>query len=151
KLDALTKRLQAEQRRRLSENKLAYYQPYPKQIEFHNAGATYRERLLCAGNQLGKTTAGGFELAMHVTGRYPDWWGNGKRFDRPITAWACGTTGETTRDTVQRILVGRPDARGTGSNPQGMLGRTRSGSWRCRSPRHHQGQTHQRRDLDNRS
>ena len=46
KLDALTKRLQAEQRRRLSENKLAYYQPYPKQIEFHNAGATHRERLL---------------------------------------------------------------------------------------------------------
>src|SRR5262249_12020306 len=79
--------------------------------------ATQREGVLCPGNQLGKTTAGGFELAMHVTGRYPAWF-EGKRFGRPITAWACGTTGETTRDTVQRILVGRPDARGTGAIPK---------------------------------
>jgi phage terminase large subunit-like protein len=121
KVDVLTKRLLAEQQRRLVENKLAHYKPYPRQIDFHNAGATHRERLLCAGNQLGKTTAGGLELAMHATGRYPDWW-QGKRFDRPITAWACGTTGETTRDTVQRILVGRPDTRGTGAIPKECLG-----------------------------
>src|SRR5262249_51564679 len=121
KLDALTRRLLAEQQRRLVENKLQHYRPYPQQVDFHNAGATHRERLLCAGNQLGKTTAGGFELAMHATGRYPYWW-QGKGFDRPITAWACGTTGETTRDTVQRILVGRPDARGTGAIPKECLG-----------------------------
>src|SRR5262249_23339626 len=88
-VDVLTKRLLAEQQRRLVENKLAHYKPSPRQLGFHAAGATHRERLLCAGNQLGKTTAGGFELAMHATGRYPDWW-QGKRFDRPITAWACG-------------------------------------------------------------
>src|SRR5262245_10705883 len=76
----------AERNRRLNEDKLRYYRPYPKQREFHAAGATSRERLLMAGNQLGKTLAGGFEAAMHATGRYPDWW-QGKRFDRPVNAW----------------------------------------------------------------
>ena len=28
------------------------------------------------------TLAGGFEAAIHATGRYPDWW-KGKRFDKP--------------------------------------------------------------------
>ena len=43
--------------RRRTENKLAYYRPYPKQREFHAAGANHRERLLMAGNQTGKTLA----------------------------------------------------------------------------------------------
>jgi hypothetical protein len=56
------------------------YRPYAKQREFHAAGASARARLLMAGNQLGKTIAGGFEAAMHATGRYPGWW-QGRRFD----------------------------------------------------------------------
>ena len=74
--------LQSEKQRRLTEDRLKYYKPYPKQLEFHAAGAAHRERLLMAGNQLGKTLAGGFEAAMHATGRYPEWWA-GKRFERP--------------------------------------------------------------------
>jgi hypothetical protein len=46
------------------------------------------------------------ECAMHATGRYPDWW-KGRCFDKPTIGWGAGTTNETTRDTVQRILVGR--------------------------------------------
>ena len=88
-------------------NKLARYDPYPKQRDFHAAGAHYRERLLEAGNQTGKTFAGGAEVAMHMTGRYPDWW-EGRRFDRPTTWLAGSETGELTRDGVQRILVGDP-------------------------------------------
>jgi len=80
KLDLLTKRLLAEQERRINENRLGHYNPYAKQAEFHAAGLKHRERLLMAGNQLGKTIAGGFEIAMHATGRYPDWW-KGRRFD----------------------------------------------------------------------
>ncbi len=113
--------LRQEKARRLTENRLAYYKPYPKQLEFHAAGATVRERLLCAANQSGKTLAGGFEVAMHATGRYPDWW-QGKRFDRPIVAWACGVTSEVVRDTVQRVLIGRPGTEGTGSIPKDCLG-----------------------------
>jgi phage terminase large subunit-like protein len=73
-----------------------------------------------AGNQLGKTLAGGFEVAIHATGRYPDWW-TGKRFDRPTVGWACGVTGEVVRDTVQKVLVGRPGQQGTGAIPKDAI------------------------------
>ena len=63
-----------------------------------------------AGNQLGKTKAGASEAAMHLTGRYPDWW-QGHRFDRGGPAWAAGVTGVSTRDNPQRYLLGRPGAR----------------------------------------
>lgn len=38
----------------LGKRKLDMYRPYKRQQEFHKAGKTYRERLLRAGNQLGK-------------------------------------------------------------------------------------------------
>lgn len=69
-----------------------------------------------AGNQLGKTIAGGFEAAMHATGKYPEWW-IGKRFDKPTVGWASGVTGESTRDNPQRILLGRMGQLGTGAIP----------------------------------
>lgn len=73
-----------------------------------------------AGNQLGKTWAGGNEAAIHATGLYPEWWA-GKRFDRQTVGWAAGVTGESTRDTVQRILLGRPGEFGTGAIPKDKL------------------------------
>lgn len=79
---------------------------YDKHMAFMAAGAKYRQRLFMAGNRVGKTEgAGGYELALHLTGRYPDWW-KGRRFDRPITAWAAGDTRETTRDILQKKIVG---------------------------------------------
>src|SRR5215213_2897861 len=112
--------LKKEKSRRPVENRLAYYQPYPKQARFHAAGAASRERLLMAGNQLGKTLAGGFEAAMHMTGRYPDWW-QGKRFDRPVVGWVCGRSGEDMRDGMQRILLGRAGQIGSGSIPKDAI------------------------------
>lgn len=53
------------------------------------------------------TLAGAAEAAMHLTGRYPDWW-DGKRFDKPIVALAGSESYELTRDGVQRLLVGPP-------------------------------------------
>jgi hypothetical protein len=73
-----------------------------------------------AGNQLGKTLAGAMESAMHATGRYPDWW-QGRRFDKPTVSWVAGTTGETVRDTVQRMLIGRPGAEGTAAIPKDAI------------------------------
>jgi phage terminase large subunit-like protein len=119
-LQKLTARLEKEAQRRVEENALQHYKPYIKQLDFHIAGATYRERLLMAGNQLGKTLAGGFEVAMHASGRYPAWW-QGRCFDRPTNSWVAGITGETVRDTVQRILVGREGAQGTGAIPKDAL------------------------------
>jgi phage terminase large subunit-like protein len=60
-----------------------------------------------AGNQLGKTYSGAAEAAFHLTGRYPDWW-QGRRWHRPVRAWAGSETWDVTRDGVQRILVGEP-------------------------------------------
>jgi len=53
------------------------------------------------------TMGGGYELSCHLTGEYPDWW-VGRRFNRPIRAWAAGKTSETTRDIVQTALLGPP-------------------------------------------
>lgn len=44
-------------------------------------------------------------MTCHLTGIYPHWW-EGKRFDRPIRAWAAGKTNETTRNIVMRKLLG---------------------------------------------
>src|SRR5690348_2682415 len=90
------------------------YSPYPRQSEFHAAGLTHRERLFLAGNQLGKTLAGAFEEAVHATGKYPQWW-TGRRFDGPTNSWVAGVTGESTRDTVQRALMGRHITGGGGA------------------------------------
>ena len=106
--------------KRAAENRLSTYRPYLKQRTFHDAGARFRERLLMAGNQLGKTWAGGFETAMHLTGRYPDDW-RGKTFPGEIVGWAAGVTSEVTRDTVQRVLMGRANAIGTGTIPKDAI------------------------------
>ena len=76
-----------------------------------------------AGNQLGKTVAGSMEWAMHLTGIYPDWW-EGRRFDLPVRLWAAGETRTSTRDTIQKLLVGEPEREeewGTGSIPGDTL------------------------------
>jgi len=109
-----------EKKRRKEGNKLRDYLPYAKQAEFHAKGLTDRERLLMAGNQLGKTWSAGFETAMHLTGRYPDWW-KGRTWDRAVAGWAAGVTGEVTRDSVQRVLCGRINALGTGAIPRDAI------------------------------
>lgn len=100
--------------------KLDFYEPYPKQMEFHNYGKTKRERLLIAGNQLGKTEAGAAEASFHLTGDYPEWW-DGRRWDRPVKGWAIGETSLLTRDVSQKKLLGPPgivDMVGTGYIPK---------------------------------
>jgi phage terminase large subunit-like protein len=116
--------VEAEITRRHTENRLAYYKPYAKQKEFHDAGKTARERLFMAANRVGKSLCGAAEMAMHLTGAYPSWW-DGRRFDRPIRAWAAGVTGETVRDVVQEKLIGPPMRKsdwGTGFIPKHCLG-----------------------------
>lgn len=119
----LLRMLEKEAQRRRDTNRLKHYQPYGKQREFHAAGKYHHERLFMAGNQLGKTWAGGFETAMHLTGRYPDWW-EGQTFDKPPIIWASGVTGESTRDNPQRVLVGNPPKQedwGSGTIPKDCL------------------------------
>jgi len=105
-------------------NRMADYSPYEYQKKFHNTVA--QQRLLMAGNRIGKSFSGAMEMAYHLTGLYPDWW-EGKKFTRPIRAWAGGASNETTRDICQKELVGQPDdptAKGTGSIPLKLIGDT---------------------------
>lgn len=108
--------------RRRARRRLYRYLPYPKQYEFHAAGATFRERLDMAGNRLGKTLCAGFESAMHATGWYPDWW-PGRRFDKPPLVWTGAETNELSKNVTQAVLLGttetdmrHPDM-GTGAIP----------------------------------
>ena len=107
---------------RKDHNKLKYYKPYEYQEKYHNAIAS--QKLLMAGNRIGKSFCGAAELAFHLTGLYPDWW-KGRRWDRPIRAWAGGASNETTRDICQKELFGQPDdpySRGTGAIPLKLIG-----------------------------
>lgn len=97
---------------------------YPKHLQFFEAGATRRERAFIAANRVGKSEGvGGYETVLHLTGRYPAWW-NGRRFNGPIQAWAAGDTAKTTRDIIQRILLGPVGEYGTCLIPADSLLRT---------------------------
>jgi phage terminase large subunit-like protein len=106
----------------LDENKLVRYAPYAKQRDFHAAGASVdvRERLLMAGNQLGKTYSAAYEAAMHLTGKYPADW-PGAIFNDPVVGWGASLTSQSTRDTVQRLLLGQPGSWGTGAIPKSSI------------------------------
>ena len=54
---------------------------------------------------------GGYETALHLTGRYPAWW-IGHRMNRPISCWAAGKSNEATRDIIQAKLFGKVAWRG---------------------------------------
>ena len=102
---------------------------YIKHLEFWRAGAVHDERAFVAGNRTGKTTCVSYEDVLHLTGDYPEWW-EGRRFDRPITCWACGTDAKAVREKLQPALIGPAEARGTGIIPRDRLLRTfaRSGT-----------------------
>ena len=117
---AAMKRVSDALAKRKAQNALKLYVPYPKQSDFHAAGKTHRERLLMAGNQLGKTMSAGAEMAMHASGRYPDWW-RGYVFDKGMPFWCAGVTGESTRDNPQRILYGPLGQAGTGMLPKDSI------------------------------
>lgn len=119
-------KLLEEKQRRQSRRKLQTYFPeegplrrelYAKHCEFFAAGASHRERLMLAANRVGKTEGvGGYEMTCHLTGQYPPWW-VGRRFSKPIKAWAAGDTSKTVREILQQKLLGPVGAWGTGLIP----------------------------------
>jgi len=118
-LDTLHRTLKLAKERKTFE-KWRYFIPVPKQEEFLFAGKDYQERLLMAGNRLGKTECAAYEISRHLTGEYPDWW-KGRTFDKPVRVWAAGTSGQMVRDTAQEKLCGPPgqsEAFGTGFIPK---------------------------------
>src|ERR1700676_3248186 len=121
-----------ELKRRSTRRKVETYYPevgplardkYPRHMEFFSAGTIHRERLMLAANRVGKTEGvGGYEMALHLTGQYRVWW-KGRKFDKPIKAWACGDTGKTVREILQYKLLGPVGAWGTGLIPGDSIAR----------------------------
>lgn len=69
----------------------------------------------------GKTLSAAAEVSYHATGDYPEWW-KGKRFDRGILIWTGSPTNETSRDIVQKeLLGGLGEELGTGWIPKARL------------------------------
>jgi len=117
-------------------NKLALYYPYghertldipdwsgkPWQLDFHNAGKDNQERMVMAANRVGKTEASSYEDSYHLTGLYPEWW-EGRRFDKPILLWCGSPTNETSRDILQKKLIGgtTKESLGTGTIPKSLI------------------------------
>ena len=68
--------------------KLLYYEPHPKQLEFHKSLAP--TRAIFGGNRSGKTYAGGMEFLFHVTGQYPAWYPKEARLQGPVIGRIVG-------------------------------------------------------------
>lgn len=113
--------LLVEAQKQLRIRKLYRYKPYPWQQEFHDAGSTNQERMLMAANRVGKTQSAGAEVAMHLTGEYPEWW-KGRKFDEPVLVWVGSVTNEASRDICQKeLLGGTGEDMGTGWLPKHLI------------------------------
>ena len=98
---ALLKKLERSQKY----NKLHYFTPYPFQSAFYAKGKENQVRGLIAANRVGKTFSAAMEIAMHLTGRYPEWW-PGRVFKKPIKVVAAGVTSAQVRDVLQKEFLG---------------------------------------------
>jgi len=104
-------------------NQLQYFRPFDHQRKFFQT-QTDRRGILAA-NRVGKTVSTCYETAMHLTGRYPDWW-QGRRFDRPVTVMVAGEGWSQVALVLQNELLGSPDVKltqqiGTGAVPRDCI------------------------------
>lgn len=96
---------------------------YQKHTDFFALGAEKKYRLFFGPNGCGKSEGcGAYETTCHLTGLYPEWW-VGKRYNRPIQAWAAGDTSKTLRESLQPKLFGTTGMQGTGIIPGDLIGK----------------------------
>lgn len=116
----------------IRENKILFMFPetgpfardkYKKHMLFFEAGKHFKERALLGGNQVGKSTAGAYETALHLTGQYPPFW-NGYRFEKAINCLVAGDTNKKVVDIMQNALLGDIVDMGTGMIPKNCIGKT---------------------------
>ena len=111
--------------------RIADYEPYPFQLEFHHKdgyktpGVPAIQPAIIAANKIGKTWCAAAEVSFHTTGKYPDWW-KGRRINGPNTGVVAGESNDTTRDVPQAELVGPPKIEsewGTAAIPKDFIGK----------------------------
>ena len=87
-----------ELERRKREDKLRYYRPHKKQMEFHRCPK--RNRWALGGNRTGKTEVGAAEAVWWARGTHPF-----RRIDKPVDGWVVSLTNEVQRDVAQRKVL----------------------------------------------
>lgn len=107
-------------------NRIEYFKPFDYQRKFMAAGKSHNIRYLRAGNRCGKTYGAASEFAMHLTGRYPDWWEGRVVPNGGHTYWAVGVTLDSVRRVLQKELLGTENAKvtdeiGTGTIPRDAI------------------------------
>lgn len=100
-------KLEHEKLNFMKENKakLFFKKGYDWQHKFWRDGKYNKQRLVLAGNQVGKTSLTCAETNYHLTQDYPDGW-EGYRFNHPINCWALGGTAEQIKRVLQNRLLG---------------------------------------------
>ena len=107
-------------------NQLKYFRPFPHQIKFFETGGSDRRGILAA-NRIGKTVSTCYEVAMHLTGRYPTWWPKrAKQFNKPVTVMVAGEGWDQVARVLQNELLGTQDVKiqdaiGTGAIPRDCI------------------------------
>jgi len=129
--------LYLEYERRRKYNKLAFAYPekgtddfspggtwsrhlYVDQLDFFRAGAKYKQRLSSSSNRSGKTYSAAYEVTLHLTGLYPDWW-EGHRFPCANDWLIVGQTSLTTTAILQKELLGENGDFGSGMVPKHLI------------------------------
>lgn len=87
-----------ELERRAKEEKLRYYRPHKKQLDFHMSRK--RNRWIFGGNRTGKTEAGAVEAVWYARGNHPY-----KEIRKPTEGWVVSLTNEVQRDVAQRKVL----------------------------------------------
>lgn len=110
-------------------NQISLFKPDTWQIKAIKLGKTQSIRGVIAANRLGKTYFGTYELALHLTGLYPNDW-NGFKFDKPINALALGNSWSQLMmpKALHELLMGPQHDNGSGWIPKNcILNKTGSG------------------------
>lgn len=107
-------------------NKLKAFIPYDYQLRFMKAGASFKQRMMRAANQSGKSYGASFEFAQHITGQYQDYFDGDRIPDSGHLYWCIGIDLDSTARVMQRALFGTHNARleddiGTGSLPRDCI------------------------------
>lgn len=88
----------------MSANEIISYEPIGWQ-EVYDFTVPAFHNYIAGGLVHHNTEGAAAEVAMHLTGIYPEDW-DGKRFDEPVLIWTGSPTNETSRDIVQKALFG---------------------------------------------
>ena len=107
--------------RRVAQRKFYTFEPYPWQKAFYAGGATQKQAMAMAANQVGKTLSAAYETAVHATGEYPDWWEGHRVTTLNPKIWVSSLTNEVSRDIVQKELLGDVGEWGTGMIPKDRI------------------------------